>query len=304
MLLFAQKTTSPLLLNNNIAKFTQKERDTLSNVTDGFLIFNLSSGCFNYYFQQKWLEICGTCEKPVPFITKKENGVDEFTFFMQPLPLKTTYIVNTVPTTTVIIDSTGILHFINVRENTNYTISISAKNECGTSLPQIENYLYKGKDACEGISLFTDNKTKKSYTTSIYHHQCWLNNDLFFIASDNKYNKEIEISKEGKTYYSIEYLIQEDICPAGWHIPEKEEVVIFQKNYQEKKGNTAFFSPNGIYNTSLSEIKNKDQMYLFFYNKNHDVDYSILKLNAVETELIQPEEKNKYAVRCIKDKSK
>jgi hypothetical protein len=49
-------------------RMTESQRDAISTPTDGLIIFNIETGCVNYYFSGDWYESCGdiisayTCE--------------------------------------------------------------------------------------------------------------------------------------------------------------------------------------------------------------------------------------------------
>jgi hypothetical protein len=46
-------------------RMTNQQRDAIANPVDGLIIFNISSGCPNYYFNGKWQEWCGTGVLPL-----------------------------------------------------------------------------------------------------------------------------------------------------------------------------------------------------------------------------------------------
>ncbi|MCC6601065.1 MAG: hypothetical protein IT223_10380 [Crocinitomicaceae bacterium] len=42
-------------------RLTESERDAIADPADGLLLFNTSSGCFNFWFANSWFEWCGKC---------------------------------------------------------------------------------------------------------------------------------------------------------------------------------------------------------------------------------------------------
>jgi hypothetical protein len=50
-------------------RMTVAQRDSISNPAEGLMIFNLSSGCPNYYFSGRWYEWCGTGVLPLATIS-------------------------------------------------------------------------------------------------------------------------------------------------------------------------------------------------------------------------------------------
>jgi len=47
-------------------RMTEGERDLISNPAVGLQIFNLTTGCLNYFFGGGWFEVCGTCTPAPP----------------------------------------------------------------------------------------------------------------------------------------------------------------------------------------------------------------------------------------------
>ncbi len=43
-----------------LPRMTTEQRDAIDNPVDGLLIFNLTTGCFNYYFYNTWKDFCAT----------------------------------------------------------------------------------------------------------------------------------------------------------------------------------------------------------------------------------------------------
>lgn len=48
-------------------RMTDAQRDAISTPADGLTIFNITSGCINYYYNVRWFELCGTA-LPCPTI--------------------------------------------------------------------------------------------------------------------------------------------------------------------------------------------------------------------------------------------
>ena len=49
-------TTGGMIIN----RVTNLQRNAIASPVDGTIVFNLDTGCINYYFMSKWYELCGT----------------------------------------------------------------------------------------------------------------------------------------------------------------------------------------------------------------------------------------------------
>jgi uncharacterized protein (TIGR02145 family) len=55
-------------------RMTSAQRDAIQNPADGLIIFNLTSGCPNYYSNNQWFEWCGTGVTPVAIVSSLTCG--------------------------------------------------------------------------------------------------------------------------------------------------------------------------------------------------------------------------------------
>lgn len=54
-------------------RMTTAQRNAIVNPADGLLLFNLTTGCFNYFHNNSWFEWCGNCIPPNP-PSASDNG--------------------------------------------------------------------------------------------------------------------------------------------------------------------------------------------------------------------------------------
>ena len=47
-----------------LPRMTEAQRNAISDPANGLIIFNMTTGCFNYYFNNQWFEWCGNCLSP------------------------------------------------------------------------------------------------------------------------------------------------------------------------------------------------------------------------------------------------
>ncbi len=60
-------------------RMTSAQRDAIQNPANGLMIFNLTSGCPNYYSNNQWFEWCGTGVSPVAVISALNCGSTSIT---------------------------------------------------------------------------------------------------------------------------------------------------------------------------------------------------------------------------------
>lgn len=216
---------------------SQEERDKLTHLKEGTTILNTTTNCINYYANNQWFAICGNCQVAPPKIDSvivKDNNVVIFLSYSEN---KTSFVINTIPTTITVEDSNHIIILKNMTFDTNYLLQIQAKKECGSSSIVEHSIKIKNNDGCKGLTTVTDNRNGKTYKVKSIDGDCWFTEDLIIEDKSNKNNvTEINTTKPNYYYtwkyannttqlpiYKPNYSANQGICPTGWHLPTGNE---------------------------------------------------------------------------------
>lgn len=114
---------------------------------------------------------------------------------------------------------------------TNYFWRVSAKNSIGWSVPSTI-FLFSTMasaatgESCPGIATIADSRNGKVYNTVMIGTQCWMRENLNVGTDKMCYgNNSQNCDLYGGLYYSadVNKSTYQAICPAGWHLPSKEE---------------------------------------------------------------------------------
>ncbi len=180
---------------------------------------------------------------------------------------------------------------------------IYAENDCGKSPMAIDTLAFFFEDKCKGETKLIDNNMQKSYTIQPIGNACWLTEDLFFtIEKKNFYHQ----SQDGKTnaYQKItDYQStkpNKGLCPAGWHLPSKEEVEDLGKNLYLLQGAT-FIKGNGAYSFSEKSLKVSEYLYFWTSSLSDKKEPILAMINQQKMTLVPSVEEMGVAVRCVKD---
>ncbi len=221
-----------------INRMTTSERDAIVDPADGLQIFNLTTGCFDYYFNENWYSICGTCPAPESPVTgvhvpsqtdivwnwNTVSGADGYKW-----NTSSNYNSATDVGTATTYTQSGL------SAATPYTLYVWAYNECGhsdvTTLTQTTSSFVCG-------SSITDARDGQTYPTVLVGTQCWLAKNLNYnqssMGSDWCYNNDannctvygrlydFSAATQGSTSSSSPSGVQ-GVCPSGWYLPSNNE---------------------------------------------------------------------------------
>ncbi|MHC1706079.1 MAG: FISUMP domain-containing protein [Bacteroidales bacterium] len=111
-------------------------------------------------------------------------------------------------------------------------------------------------------SLF-DERDGKTYKTVKVGDQLWMAQNLNFENGNSicYKKKEANCEKYGKIYGSRNI---EKVCPAGWHLPSKEEV---EKMLKVSTGKTDFFTYRGLTRVPIYMFKNFSELNIQYGGK-------------------------------------
>lgn len=224
---------------NVVLKYlSQKEIDNLTDLQEGTTILNTTTSCINYYTKNQWLALCGNCQVPPPKIDSIMTKDNNIVIFLNYHENKTSFVVNTIPSSLTVEDTNHIIVLKNMTPNINYLVQVQAKKECGSSTMIKYNVKIENKDACKGVTTITDVRNNKTYPVKSIDGNCWFTEDLVIEDKSNKNAfTEINVTKPHYYYtwkyannitqlpiYQANYIANQGICPKGWHLPTGEEV--------------------------------------------------------------------------------
>ncbi len=68
---------------------TQSQIDEMQVVAQGYMVFNTTTGCLNYYFGKNWYQLCGECipQPKIPSITKIEEKASKLLVHFNPIKM-------------------------------------------------------------------------------------------------------------------------------------------------------------------------------------------------------------------------
>lgn len=212
---------------------------------------------------------------------------------------------------------------------TNYYWRVSAKNSMGWSSLSTA-FLFSTMasvatgEPCPGVATINDSRNGKIYNTVMIGSQCWMKENLNVGVDKKCYgNNSQNCDSYGGLYYSadISKSTYQAICPAGWHLPSKEEFQILAtesgntnalKAVGQGTGNGAGTNTSGFsallsgyltypstymdlgtmagYWTSTTQSGNQSDIFAVIYYNDSNIYFS-------------PSGTREYAlaVRCVKD---
>ncbi|BCY28571.1 fibrobacter succinogenes major paralogous domain-containing protein [Flavobacterium okayamense] len=213
--------------STSFIKLNQEQIDSIKNAEDGYMVFNTTTGCINYFFTNKWFALCGECTPKarlpkIDSIIQKNNlvkiyysdlvkGSTQFKIENWKMSNESPYISN-IPSNT-----------------SSLTISIKKTTSCG-SIDSTFNFKVKEYKVSPIEIIKINNKPIK---TRLIGKTRWMCED-----------------------YAVNIAVKDIFknCPEGWRIPNNRDwedlLVNYLENYEE------LFNKNNDYNTSISLNKN------------------------------------------------
>jgi len=160
---------------------------------------------------------------------------------------------------------------------------------------------------------FTDKRDGKVYKTVKIEKQLWMAENLAYKPNEGNYrafgNDQNNVEKYG---YLYDYETSKNVCPTGWHLPDKSEFQTLlnfingcsSTNYKALiEGGTTNFNAqlSGLY-TYKFEGKNIET---FFWSKTQETVSSIyglsLHYHSRQSQIWTKESTSSCSVRCIRD---
>jgi uncharacterized protein (TIGR02145 family) len=310
--------SDPKELNTVLETFSNQGRDSLQNVSEGRMILNSSSNCINYYSAGRWFSLCGACLPEIPMVDvdsvlfkygrlslyfndkkAKDQNVERFQIKIP--SLNWIFITDHSPFTTEIALDTTLI-----------SIWLSGMGECGTGTAEkIDSVLVYSEHPCRGETNVLDPRDNRSYELVELGNQCWIKGYLKFIPT----TRMGYLNKTEAVFYEWEdFTIQQNnLCPAGYHIPQKKEADILADVLDNTYNQ---YTVEQSYDHRLEELKvefiggydvKKDLFFtgtsdFFWVQDSKDKQEAYLGLiNAKGFVIASAPKKSYMPVRCIKN---
>lgn len=285
-----QPNTKDLILSLPQSEIEQMEPG------DGYLVFNTTSGCLNYYFSKKWFEVCGNCiPKPqlpdIDTITQVNNLLE-----IKFKPIPKSEISFQIATTNKWIFAQDSIISIPIPNNlSSVELIIKTTNTCGaidTSIDLKIKALVIGK--IENIKI-----NQKDISTRKIGSTRWMCQDYL--------PPTIQAIKEQPSFFTI--ADEKNTCPSGWSVPSQKDweqlLSNYTNNYQElflkpeDKNASIGLGNKGLYSVEEKKFYAPDAAYYWMKGKNEDKQnlLSITK-NGFQF-LSEKAEKAAMPLRCV-----
>lgn len=286
--------------------FNTAERDSLKNIENGYSILNTSTGCINYFFNTKWLEVCGECS-PSPKAAYIDSIVVDAgisSIYFSPSVNGCSYTIINDQNNELIVGSGSPIVTTRLKLNSTYQFKIKTISSCGESESQkwSDSFLIKQMDYCKGEATYNDPTTNKTYTLTSIGQACWMNEYLSVDASLIKGSKEVKLDNSN-TFFTWKFAsntingdIIQGVCPAGYHLPTKVEVQSLISLYRINPSVDFFKSPIGAYDFGKKKVESKEFYFLWTSELN-----SFILSTGGEPSLMQSDANVGMPVRCVKD---
>jgi uncharacterized protein (TIGR02145 family) len=162
-------------------------------------------------------------------------------------------------------------------------------------------------------SSFTDSRDGKTYKTVKIGNQIWMAENLAFKADSGYWAYNNDTSNVPKYGYLYNWETAKTVCPAGWHLPNKEEFETLLNNFGGS-GETAYkdLLPGGSsgFSAQFGGCFNFESFggigeFTFFWSSSPDFEETAWNLLLYTTNSIAGKSFGYrtwgFSVRCLKD---
>ena len=243
-------------------RLTSTQRNNIVNPASGLQIYNISTGCFEFYNGSTWKTLSCGCDVSAPVSKTHIISDDQIIWNWSSVPGATGYKYNSVNNYTTAIDNGPSTTYTQtgLTCNSSYTLYVWAYNECGNSNVLVLNA--NTPTFCCGINSITDSRDGNTYQTVKIGSQCWMKENLkylpsvvgtsvysttvpyYYVYGYNGTNVATAKSQANYSTYGVLYNWPaamgctsscspsgsninpsgvQGVCPTGWHLPSKAE---------------------------------------------------------------------------------
>ncbi len=264
---------------------TTEEISKLTSVADGTTVFNISTGCLNYFYNGLWNEACGNCipqfSKPViKKITPLLNGIEielADTGYYQALLLPDSDIV-VARTKKMVIDKP-----VSATANKKHRLFISNLNDLCYRRPVADTFIVFSN----GAPTATIAESKYAFTVFSTGKNIWMTEPLGNFINDEK----VSTKTDGKVYYNWISLNRDsfnfaspvyyskNVCPTSFSVPtdeQAEDLIAFSKQ-QATIEEFKISTPGFVYNPAgKTEVGVGDKNIFMLKNSEHPDGFNVL----------------------------
>ncbi|WP_372753399.1 FISUMP domain-containing protein [Labilibaculum sp.] len=195
-----------------------------------------------------------------------------------------------------------------LNSNTTYYWQVVAANDDLSESSEIASFV----TSIPGAISFTDSRDGNTYAAVKIGDDYWMSENLKYTAtSSSKYSKVNDV-----VYYS--YLIMDDVCPSGWHIPTTDEYdAMYEELNMETKGTLQLLDPDSFSNGSNTSgfsatstgtnwsgsIEGNEAAYYLKYTDSEEGEWPyFMYLDEEVSYWDNSDPDSKLTIRCVRDK--
>lgn len=195
-----------------------------------------------------------------------------------------------------------------LNSNTTYYWQVVATNDDLSESSEIASFV----TSIPGAISLTDSRDGNTYAAVKIGDDYWMSENLKYTAtSSSNYSKVNDV-----VYYS--YLIMDDVCPSGWHIPTTDEYdAMYEELNLETKGtlqlldpdsfsngnNTSGFSATSTGTNWSGSIEGNEAAYYLKYTDSEEGEWPyFMYLDEEVSYWDNSDPDSKLTIRCVKDK--
>lgn len=282
-----------------LPKMSNAERDSLTGMSEGFVLLNTSTGCLNYYYQNNWMEVCGQCtpnpQQPRIDSVLYENGIA--TIYFSPFNPGCEYSIGNDQNDKVLKTNEMPAISRDFTANQLYRFRCQAKSRCGQSdwSNWSPAYSMRPVDYCRGETSYYDARTQKTYTLRSIGRACWMVEPLALDPAHKPDGQSIAVENQ-TAYYTWEYATQRDVCPDGWQLPSRAHVQHLIAAYRQNDQLNFFKKPYGAYDFKQKKVL-ESSVHLYWMQEPH----SFILSRGGAPEWMEQNSGAGMPVRCVRE---
>ncbi len=204
--------------NKSIPMKTQAQIDSMQIAGEGYIVLNVTTGCFNYYINQKWHELCGEC-LPQPKIPKIDSIISKnskvFIYFQ---PIKMDSLKAQLGKSRAVSQQSPLVLYLKEQTQNPAPLQLSAYTLCGSKDTIIEVNI---SSSAKFSPILTEEVDGKKIRYRKYGNCKWMIDDYI-----------VEKPAMPKSPYWVSMENTKNPCPKGWIVPTEKDWLILLENFE------------------------------------------------------------------------